>query len=64
MPWKQETIDDYHLSPNVLSKFLKGKFGNYDFRIKRGNDAYTFLAPRPLTEDEIDGLDDKRERTG
>ena len=49
MAWIQETIDDYHLNQSVLSRFLKDKFGNYDFKIKVGQPIMSLRRLRCLT---------------
>jgi len=55
--WVEEEVDHYRLKESDLLKFLQKILGNYDkrlFSIQRGEDAYTFYAPRELTEDEKD----------
>ena len=29
--WVKDTIDQYRLTPEIISGFLKDKWGNYDF---------------------------------
>ena len=32
--WVKDTIEQYRLTPKIISEFLKDKWGDYDFRVE------------------------------
>ncbi|KAI9772652.1 MAG: hypothetical protein M1840_000246 [Geoglossum simile] len=61
MPWILESFASYRLEQAVLEEYLRGKFGNYDFRTEHRNDHYCFRIPRKLSELEKGEVLDLRE---
>ncbi|KAL8747822.1 MAG: hypothetical protein Q9184_007550, partial [Pyrenodesmia sp. 2 TL-2023] len=46
--WQYDYIDHYRLDEDIIDGYLRKKWGNYKYHVKRSGDKYRFWVPRKL----------------
>ena len=56
--WVEDFLPDYRLSPRIIVRYLRGRFGEGDFHVSHSNGIYCMKLPRLLSAKEKDQIFD------